>query len=95
MHYFKAYGKLPILLRAPASPAFLQAIADAVKLSASQFDTYALIKAEDSAQNLNFLMKLALEKLPFLAFAKSLEEWRWAIFDKSTAVSYKNFRFIT
>ena len=78
-------------MRAPANPAFLQAIADAIKLSASQYDTYALIKPENDGQKLNFLMKLALEKLPFLAFAKSLEEWRWAIFDKSTAVCYLKF----
>jgi len=29
---------------------------------------------------INFLMYMALKELPFLAFAKSLEEWRWKVF---------------
>ena len=29
---------------------------------------------------INYLMYMALKELPFLAFAKSLEEWRWKVF---------------
>ena len=80
MHYFRSYGELPILLRGAANPAFSHAIAEAIKLSAAQHDEYAKVQENDD-NRLNFLMELALEKLPFLAFAKSLEQWRWDIYD--------------
>ena len=80
MNYFRAYSPHPILLRGGANPAFPHAFAEAIKLSASQFDQYSKL-SHDEGSHLNFLMELALDKLPFLAFAKSLEDWRWDIYD--------------
>ena len=88
MHYFRSYGQLPILLRGPANPAFNIGIAEAIKLSAAQHDEYAKVQNAD-VDNLNLLMELALEKLPFLAFAKSLENWRWDIYDSKITVCTK------
>jgi hypothetical protein len=34
-------------------------------------------------------MELALDKIPFLAFAKSLEQWRWDVYDETIKVRKK------
>lgn len=99
MNYFRAYSPHPILLRGGANPAFPHAFAEAIKLSASQFDQYSKL-SHDEGSHLNFLMELALDKLPFLAFAKSLEDWRWDIYDgviksKQFQVKWDEYRFTT
>lgn len=32
--------------------------------------------------NIEYLLQLALEKLPFLAFSLAVEKWRWHVFEK-------------
>lgn len=36
----------------------------------------------NSAINIEYLLAVALDKLPFMAFSLSLEKWRWHVFEK-------------
>lgn len=36
----------------------------------------------NSVINIEYLLQLALEKLPFLAFSLTVEKWRWYVFEK-------------
>lgn len=36
----------------------------------------------NSVINIEYLLALALEKLPFLAFSLAVEKWRWHVFEK-------------
>lgn len=39
----------------------------------------------NSVINIEYLLSMALEKLPFLAFSLALEKWRWNVFEKGAS----------
>ena len=80
--YQRAYRTLPNLLRNGANDGFHEAIGDTVALSITPeylVKVKLLDKAPESSGDTGFLLERALDKLPFLAFARVVDEWRWRV----------------
>ncbi|XP_069120838.1 angiotensin-converting enzyme-like [Argopecten irradians] len=85
IYYDMSYENLSIPFRDGANPAFHEAIGDTIALSVVTPDHLHKIGLLDTVENdlesdLNFLMKMTLDKLPFLAFSFTLDSWRWDVF---------------
>jgi len=83
-YYFHYYFKEPILFQQGANDGFHEAIGDAIALSITPgyLAKIGLIEggADDEQADLNYLMKMALEKVAFLPFGKLIDQWRWDVF---------------
>ncbi|XP_071826024.1 angiotensin-converting enzyme-like [Apostichopus japonicus] len=89
MNYAFNYKEQPVVYRDGANPAFQAAVGDAISLSVrTPRHLYYMGLLEevsmDDETNLNYLMKLALEKIVLLPYALTLENWRWSVFNSST-----------
>jgi peptidyl-dipeptidase A len=83
-YYYHYYVKQPLLFKAGANDGFHEAIGDSIALSVTP-SYLEKIKLIDKAPNndkadLNYLMKMALDKIAFLPFGKLIDEWRWDVF---------------
>jgi peptidyl-dipeptidase A len=87
-YYQWAYKGLPFLFQNSANDGFHEAIGDAVALSVTPgyYQRLGLIPAvpQDDRVAINFLMKVALDKVAFLPFGKLVDQWRWDVFDGRT-----------
>ena len=83
-YYYHYYFEEPILFQQGANDGFHEAIGDAIALSITPgyLDKIGLISGgEDNEEaDLNYLMKMALEKVAFLPFGKLIDQWRWDVF---------------
>jgi peptidyl-dipeptidase A len=79
VHYYYAYRHQPALFQLGASPAFHEAVGDLLALGAHPARPRTALLAPESAR-LNRLMQEALRTLPFLPYARLLDQWRWAIY---------------
>lgn len=79
VHYYRAYRHQPPLFQLGASAAFHEAVGDLLALGAAPARTRSALLAHDSVR-LNHLMQEALRTLPFLPYARLLDQWRWAIY---------------
>jgi peptidyl-dipeptidase A len=93
-YYFHYYYKLPFLFQAGANDGFHEAIGDTVALSVtpSYLQKIGLVDrvSTDAKADLNYLMKMALDKIAFLPFGKLIDEWRWDVFAGKTPPSEYN-----
>jgi peptidyl-dipeptidase A len=81
--YQRAYNKLPFLYRGSANDGFHEAIGDAIALSVTPgylVKAGLLEKAPGTEGDLEFLMKMALDKVAFLPFGLLVDQWRWKVF---------------
>lgn len=67
------------------SLAFHQAIGDAIGLSVAtpkHFQTLGLLQrsVDESSYDINYLFTMAIDKVAFLPFALSLDNWRYDVF---------------
>ncbi|KAM6163158.1 angiotensin-converting enzyme-like isoform 2-T2 [Rhynchocyon petersi] len=88
IQYFMQYKNLPVALREGANPGFHEAIGDVLALSVStpkHLHSLNLLSSEGGGyeHDINFLMKMALEKVTFIPFSYLVDEWRWRVFDGS------------
>jgi peptidyl-dipeptidase A len=91
--YQRAYNKQPPLFAQGANDGFHEGIGDAVALSATPaylikiglLDTMPVGNDE-----LNYLMKLALDKVAFLPFGLFVDQWRWKVFAGEIAAADYN-----
>lgn len=83
-YYFHYYYKLPFLFQAGANDGFHEAIGDTVALSVTPgyLKQVGLVNriSSDEKGDLNYLMRMALDKIAFLPFGKLIDEWRWDVF---------------
>lgn len=91
IEYFMQYRRQPTVFRTGANAAFHEAIGDTMALSAMT-DTHltaiglvpatsAQLTANDlHEQDINFLMRMALEKIAFLPFGYIVDKWRFKVF---------------
>uniref|UniRef100_F6Z092 Angiotensin-converting enzyme n=2 Tax=Ciona intestinalis TaxID=7719 RepID=F6Z092_CIOIN len=94
--YYLAYNEAqPPEFRAGANSGFHEAIGDTAALSVinpTHLKKLGILKEVDSntkyQQNINFLLRRALEKVAFFPFSLSLENWRWDVF--SGKITNKN-----
>ncbi|XP_023569948.1 angiotensin-converting enzyme isoform X1 [Octodon degus] len=94
IQYFMQYKDLPLAFREGANPGFHEAIGDVLALSVStpkHLHSLNLLSSEGSSyeHDINFLMKMALDKIAFLPFSYLLDQWRWRVFDGS--ISQENY----
>jgi peptidyl-dipeptidase A len=81
--YFRAYRNQPYLYRDGANDGFHEAIGDAITLSMTPryLVGVGLLDEEPlDGQDVPLLLRTALERVPYLAFAMTLETWRWDVF---------------
>ncbi|XP_049717325.1 angiotensin-converting enzyme-like protein Ace3 [Elephas maximus indicus] len=86
IQYFLQYKSLSVIFREGANPAFEEAVGSAITLSASSHK-YLLnigllsLVFQDSKDEVNFLMGIALEKIAFIPFGYLVDLYRWKVFD--------------
>uniref|UniRef100_A0A8C6M1T4 Angiotensin-converting enzyme n=1 Tax=Nothobranchius furzeri TaxID=105023 RepID=A0A8C6M1T4_NOTFU len=89
IQYYLQYKDQPVGFRDGANPGFHEAIGDVLSLSVSTPKHLHKINLLESATSdeetdLNFLLKMALEKIAFLPFGYLIDQWRWGVFDGRT-----------
>uniref|UniRef100_A0A1S4GWX3 Angiotensin-converting enzyme n=1 Tax=Anopheles gambiae TaxID=7165 RepID=A0A1S4GWX3_ANOGA len=91
IQYYMQYAGQPYLYREGPNPAFHEALANAITLSVggpAHLQKIGLLNSPvtvangNSMVNIEYLLNLALDKLPFMAFSLALEKWRWYVFEK-------------
>uniref|UniRef100_A0A8C6R1G7 Angiotensin-converting enzyme n=1 Tax=Nannospalax galili TaxID=1026970 RepID=A0A8C6R1G7_NANGA len=88
IQYFMQYKDLPVSFREGANPGFHEAIGDVLALSVStpkHLHSINLLSSEGSGyeHDINFLMKMALDKIAFIPFSYLIDQWRWRVFNGS------------
>ncbi|ELK12483.1 Angiotensin-converting enzyme [Pteropus alecto] len=86
IQYFMQYKDLPVTFREGANPGFHEAIGDVLALSVStpkHLHSINLLSSDGDSyeQDINFLMKIALDKVAFVPFSYLIDQWRWRVFD--------------
>ncbi|ESO94197.1 hypothetical protein LOTGIDRAFT_118685, partial [Lottia gigantea] len=89
IQYFLQYSHFPQAFRDGANPGFHEAVGDTLALSVStpgHLRKIGLLKpgADNQLDVINFLMKMALEKIAFLPFGYLIDQWRWSVFSGET-----------
>uniref|UniRef100_A0A6Q2XA23 Angiotensin-converting enzyme n=1 Tax=Esox lucius TaxID=8010 RepID=A0A6Q2XA23_ESOLU len=89
IEYYLQYKDQPISFRRGANPGFHEAIGDVMSLSVSTPKHLASIgllpnATNDPESDINYLLKMALEKIAFLPFGYLIDQWRWNVFSGHT-----------
>ncbi|XP_057682764.1 angiotensin-converting enzyme [Corythoichthys intestinalis] len=89
VQYYLQYKDQPVGFRRGANPGFHEAIGDVLSLSVStpkHLHTIGLLESEtsDHESDINYLLKMALEKIAFLPFGYLIDQWRWSVFGGKT-----------
>ncbi|MDO1559139.1 M2 family metallopeptidase [Brevundimonas sp. 2R-24] len=84
-YYQRAYKNQPFLFQNGANDGFHEAIGDFVALSASTptyLNQIGLLDQvpQGDAEDIPFLLKMALDKIAFLPFGLMVDRWRWDVF---------------
>ncbi|XP_051925575.1 angiotensin-converting enzyme [Hippocampus zosterae] len=85
VQYYLQYKDQPVGFRGGANPGFHEAIGDVLSLSVStpkHLKTIGLLQSatSDPESDINYLLKMALEKIAFLPFGYLIDQWRWGVF---------------
>ncbi len=96
-YYFHYYNQLPILFQNGANDGFHEAIGDAIALSMTpgylkEIGLTPTVVDNDKA-DINYLLKMALDKVSFLPFGKLIDQYRWDVFAGSIKPSEYNARW--
>ncbi|NWX41181.1 ACE enzyme, partial [Steatornis caripensis] len=96
VQYYLQYKDQPVSFRSGANPGFHEAIGDVMSLSVStpsHLKKIGLLSSatEDEESNINYLLKMALEKIAFLPFGYLIDQWRWNVFNGRTPPSRYNY----
>ncbi|NQD37618.1 M2 family metallopeptidase [Permianibacter sp. IMCC34836] len=82
-YYQRAYKNQPFLFMDSANDGFHEAIGDTIALgiTPAYLKQIGMIDKEpDASQDVNILMRKALEKVAFLPFGLMVDQWRWRVF---------------
>uniref|UniRef100_A0A6J0TXI6 Angiotensin-converting enzyme n=1 Tax=Pogona vitticeps TaxID=103695 RepID=A0A6J0TXI6_9SAUR len=96
VEYYLQYKDQPVTFRSGANPGFHEAIGDVMSLSVStpvHLQKIGLLSkiTEDVESDINYLLKMALEKIAFLPFGYLIDQWRWNVFSGRTPPSRYNY----
>ncbi|CAI5789816.1 angiotensin-converting enzyme [Podarcis lilfordi] len=96
IEYYLQYKDQPISFRSGANPGFHEAIGDVMGLSVStptHLKKIGLLDeaTEDIESDINYLLKMALEKIAFLPFGYLIDQWRWNVFSGRTPPNRYNY----
>uniref|UniRef100_A0A672PYM2 Angiotensin-converting enzyme n=1 Tax=Sinocyclocheilus grahami TaxID=75366 RepID=A0A672PYM2_SINGR len=89
VEYYLQYKEQPVSFRRGANPGFHEAVGDVLSLSVStpkHLHTIGLLDqlTDDAESDINYLLKMALEKIAFLPFGYLIDQWRWGVFSGRT-----------
>ena len=94
VYYYLSYNTLPNLFRNGANDGFHEAIGDTVNLSVTPgyLAKIGLINPVKPSQEavINQQMKMALDKIAFLPFARLIDLWRWKVFSGEITPDHYN-----
>uniref|UniRef100_A0A8C5N3T6 Angiotensin-converting enzyme n=1 Tax=Leptobrachium leishanense TaxID=445787 RepID=A0A8C5N3T6_9ANUR len=98
VEYYLQYKDQPVTFRRGANPGFHEAIGDVLSLSVStphHLKEIGLLQeiTTDSESDINYLLKMALEKIAFLPFGYLIDQWRWNVFNGRTPPSRYNYEW--
>ncbi|MGB5592364.1 MAG: M2 family metallopeptidase [Gammaproteobacteria bacterium] len=97
IYYYLAYNDLPNLYRKGAHDGFHEGIGDTLNLSMTPgyYARIGLIPAQPESPEsvINQQMRLALDKIAFLPFAKLVDQWRWGVFSGEITPDEYNARW--
>lgn len=91
IHYYMQYVQQPFIYRGAPNPSFHEAIANAIALSVGGpvhlqridlLPDHLSTSSGTGAVNIDYLLRVALDKLPFMSFSLALEKWRWHVFER-------------
>ncbi|MGI8990605.1 MAG: M2 family metallopeptidase [Bryobacteraceae bacterium] len=91
--YQRAYNKQPFLFRDSANDGFHEAVGDTIALSVTPeylVKLGLLQTAPDPSKDTGLLLKKALEKIAFLPFGLTIDQWRWKVFSGEIAPAQYN-----
>jgi peptidyl-dipeptidase A len=92
--YQRAYQNQPYLFRNGANDGFHEAIGDFAGLSAltpGYLRELGLIEQVPGPQaDIPYLLRMALDKVPFLAFSIIVDKWRWSVFSGQITPEHYN-----
>ena len=92
--YQRAYAVQPYLFRDGANDGFHEAIGDFAALNAltpAYLQKLGLIEQEPGPQaEIPYLLRMALDKVPLLAFAIIVDKWRWGVFSGEISPEHYN-----
>nr|XP_033774941.1 angiotensin-converting enzyme [Geotrypetes seraphini] len=96
VEYYLQYKDQPVSFRRGANPGFHEAIGDVMSLSVSTPGHLKKIGLLDKVTNdkesdINYLLKMALEKIAFLPFGYLIDQWRWNVFNGRTNPNLYNY----
>ncbi|XP_059494632.1 angiotensin-converting enzyme [Stegostoma tigrinum] len=96
VEYYLQYKDQPVSFRGGANPGFHEAIGDVMALSVStpkHLKEIGLLEnvVDDQEADINYLLKMALEKIAFLPFGYLIDQWRWGVF--SGRITPENYNF--
>ncbi|EMP33716.1 Angiotensin-converting enzyme, partial [Chelonia mydas] len=96
VEYYLQYKDQPVTFRSGANPGFHEAIGDVMSLSVStpgHLQKLGLLSqvTQDAESDINYLLKMALEKIAFLPFGYLIDQWRWNVFSGRTPPSRYNY----
>ncbi|XP_072417140.1 angiotensin-converting enzyme isoform X2 [Chiloscyllium punctatum] len=96
VEYYLQYKDQPVSFRSGANPGFHEAVGDVLALSVStpkHLKEIGLLEnaVDDHEADINYLFKMALEKISFLPFGYLIDQWRWGVF--SGQISPANYNF--
>ncbi len=83
LFYYQSYDPLPPLYRQSAHDGFHEAVGDTIALSITPEYLHQVGLLENvpgPEGDLGLLMKMALDKLAFLPFGLTVDQWRWKVF---------------
>lgn len=81
--YQRSYGAQPYLFRGSANDGFHEALGDTIALAVTPeyLKTVGLIDKVPGPENdVDLLLKMALERVAFLPFGLLVDKWRWGVF---------------
>jgi len=89
IEYYLAYKDQPVEFRTGANPGFHEAVGDTIALSVMIPEHLANIglltdSVGDEEEQMNFLLKQALQKVAFIPFSYIIDKWRWSVFAGKT-----------
>ena len=82
-YYYLFYGKQPFLFRNGANDGFHEAVGDVLALSTTPGylkEIGLLNRMPSENADLEYLLKMALDKVAFLPFGLMIDQWRWRVF---------------
>ncbi|KAJ8384193.1 hypothetical protein AAFF_G00207410 [Aldrovandia affinis] len=90
IEYYLQYKDQPVSFRRGANPGFHEAVGDVLSLSVStpkHLHKIGLLDTltTDHESDINYLLKMALEKMAFLPFGYLIDQWRWGVFSGRTS----------